>query len=134
MSRSGYTDENDDNWSLICWRGAVTSAIRGARGQALLREMLEALDAMPTKRLISGELEKDGEHCALGAVGAKRGMDMSDIDPDEYEQVASRFGIAEALAREIEYINDDWAHETPERRWVRVHKWVAENIIAGIPK
>lgn len=37
MSRSGYTDE-DDIWAMIRWRGAVTSAIRGKRGQQALRE------------------------------------------------------------------------------------------------
>jgi len=47
MSRSGYSDDCDDQWSLICWRGAVKSAIRGKRGQAFLKEMLAALDALP---------------------------------------------------------------------------------------
>jgi hypothetical protein len=37
MSRSGYSDDLE-NWSLIRWRGAVASAIRGRRGQAFLRE------------------------------------------------------------------------------------------------
>jgi hypothetical protein len=34
MSRSGYSDDidsADDQWALIRWRGAVKSAIRGAR-------------------------------------------------------------------------------------------------------
>lgn len=35
MSRSGYTDDCD-GWQLIMYRGAVASAIRGARGQRLL--------------------------------------------------------------------------------------------------
>ena len=70
MSRSGYSDECD-GWDLIRWRGAVASAIRGQRGQAFLREMLSALDAMPEKRLISEELERDGEVCAMGAVGQR---------------------------------------------------------------
>lgn len=57
MSRSGYSDDYDgDNWDLIRWRGAVTSAIRGKRGQAFLREALAALDAMPEKQLIAGDL------------------------------------------------------------------------------
>ncbi|ENQ7660184.1 hypothetical protein ACEQOL_006537 [Pseudomonas aeruginosa] len=41
MSRSGYCDDLD-NWSLICWRGAVSSAIKGKRGQAFLIELREA--------------------------------------------------------------------------------------------
>lgn len=56
MSRSGYSDDLD-SWSMIRWRGAVTSATRGARGQAFFREMLAALDAMPEKKLIADDLE-----------------------------------------------------------------------------
>lgn len=81
MSRSGYVDDFDEQWSLIRWRGAVRSAIKGARGQAFLREMLEALEAMPDKRLIEEELEQNGEVCALGSVGLKRGIDMKALDP-----------------------------------------------------
>ena len=56
MSRSGYVDEIE-NWALIRWRGQVASAIRGRRGQRLLRDLLVALDAMPEKELIVHELE-----------------------------------------------------------------------------
>ena len=45
MSRSGYSDDDEDG-RLAMWRGAVQSAIRGKRGQAALRELLTALDAM----------------------------------------------------------------------------------------
>lgn len=60
MGRSGYSDGCDNDWSLICYRGAVKSAIRGKRGQAFLREMLAAMDALPEKRLISGDLVFEG--------------------------------------------------------------------------
>jgi hypothetical protein len=43
MSRSGYVDDVDQK-DLAMYRGAVASAIRGKRGQALLREMREAMD------------------------------------------------------------------------------------------
>lgn len=61
MSRHGYTDSCDDNFALIRWRGAAKSAIRGKRGQAFLRELLAALDAMPEKRLIARELVDDSQ-------------------------------------------------------------------------
>ena len=35
MSRSGYSDGLDE-WAMIRWRGAVKSAIRGARGRAII--------------------------------------------------------------------------------------------------
>lgn len=106
MSRSGYS-EDCDGWALIRWRGAVTSAIKGTRGQQLLREMAAALDAMPDKRLVSGELEEDGEFCALGVLGAQRGLNLDAIDPEDPECVANAFDIAPALASEIVFENDE---------------------------
>lgn len=132
MSRSGYIDDFDDQWSLICWRGAVKSAIRGKRGQSFLRELRDALDAMPIKKLISDDLVRDGEVCAIGAVAVKRNVDVGDIDPCEVDAVARVFDIAPALAREIVYENDEvgvWGRETPERRWKRMRKWVNDQII-----
>jgi hypothetical protein len=129
VSRAGYS-EDLDQWSLIRWRGAVMSAIRGKRGQALLREMLAALDAMSDKRLIVRELiTEQGDVCALGSVGHARGMEMSKLDPEEYESIAVAFALPEALVREIEYLNDEcgWK-ETPEQRWARMRAWVAAQI------
>lgn len=139
MSRSGYTDDGD-GWDLIRWRGAVTSAIRGRRGQAFLREMAAALDALPEKKLIAHELEAPlgGEFCALGAVGHRRGLDMlseSGLDPQDTLAVAEAFGIAEALVKEIVYVNDesyytrstDWEKQV-RGRWRYVREWVELNI------
>jgi hypothetical protein len=130
MSRSGYSDDCD-GWDLIRWRGAVASAIRGKRGQDFLREMAAALDALPEKLLIAEELEKDGEVCALGAVGKARGIYMGSIDPEEREDVALAFGIPKALACEIMYENDDYWKETPQHRWQRMRDWVQKQLATG---
>jgi hypothetical protein len=130
MSRSGYSDDCD-GWALIRWRGAVASAIRGERGQKLLRDLAAALDAMPVKALVSDELVTNhGEVCALGALGCARGMQdtMRKIDPEDREAVASAFNIAPALAAEIVYENDDWLGETPEHRWLRMRRWVGNQL------
>lgn len=132
MSRSGYSDDCD-GWALIRWRGAVASAIRGKRGQAFLREVLAALDAIEDKRLIFGELvDADGEFCALGAVGHCRGIDLKAIDYEDREAVAKAFGIPEALAAEIMFENDDdfWfsSGKEPEHRWRHMRNWVAKQI------
>lgn len=132
MSRSGYTEDFDGTeWDIIRWRGAVSSAIRGQRGQQFLREMLDALDAMPQKRLIPMELEKGGEVCALGAVARARGLPVGGIDPEDYIAVANTFGISRALAQEIVYENDEglWDHSTtPERRWQYMRNWVESHL------
>lgn len=136
MSRSGYIDDYgcDNQWDLIRWRGAVNSAIKGRRGQAFLKELLIALDNLPVKRLISSALiTTDGttlEACALGVVGLTRGLEMVSIDVEDRTSVAEAFGIAEAMAAEIMFENDEAAirNETPEQRYERVRKWVIANI------
>lgn len=118
MSRHGYSEECD-GWDLIRWRGAVTSAIRGKRGQSMLRELAAALDALPEKRLAAESLvNADGEYCALGALGRARGMDMATIEADDRQAVAEAFGIAEALAAEIMYLNDEYFDEPYQ--WISV--------------
>lgn len=131
MSRSNYDDDGYGEWAYICWRGAVASATKGERGQQLLKEMIAALDAMPEKRLIESSLECPDGVCALGALGKARGLNMAPLDPEEPQQVAKAFGVAPALAQEIAYMNDEYCHrpETPEERWVRMRKWVADQII-----
>lgn len=154
MSRSGYSDDygDDDPLALGRWRAAVRSAMNGKRGQAFLREALDALDAMPEKRLIVGELVVDGHQCRLGdsdiivgadelcdkrgnpypmgsccllgAVAKARKIDVSDLDPYDIGRVAPRFGIADAMTRELVYWNDECGprNETPEQRWQRMRK------------
>lgn len=133
MSRSGYVDDMDDQWAIIRWRGAVASAIRGNRGQAFLKEMADALDAMPEKKLVAMELETAGSVCAIGAVGKARGIDMSRIDPEDYETVARRFGISTALAQEIVFENDEhtWNVHSDEDRWNHMREWVRRNLKEG---
>jgi hypothetical protein len=137
MSRAGYNDDwEGDTFDWIRWRGAVWSSIRGKRGQACLRETLAALDALPEKKLIAHELQAaDGAVCALGALGCARGMDVSALDPEDYMTVAGAFNIAEPLAREVVYENDEggpW-QETPEHRFERMRKWVADRVIDAPP-
>lgn len=135
MSRSGYSDDFD-GWACIRWRGAVNAAIRGRRGQAFLREMIAALDALPEKILIADDLvDNKGDVCAIGAVGKARGLDMSAIDVEDRDSVAEAFGIAGALAAEIEYENDEfpWHDITPRHRWQRMRKWCIENLREETP-
>lgn len=129
MSRSGYNDDCD-GWALIRWRGQVASAIRGARGQRLLRELADALDAMPEKKLIANDLEANGCYCALGVAGKARGIDLAKLDPEDARGVGEAFDIAVPLAREIVFENDEggWYDETPERRWQRMREWVRQHL------
>lgn len=122
MSRSGYTDDNDDPLAHGRWRQAVKRSIEGKRGQALLRELVEALDAMPDKRLYAGSFATaEGEFCTLGVLAARRGTKVDDLGDEhdcDAETVGQRFGIAHAMAAEIMYMNDEYAVD--EWKWVDV--------------
>ena len=151
MSRSGYIDDIEQ-WDLIRWRGQVASAMRGKRGQAFLMEMWKAMDALPEKKLIANDLEKDGAVCAIGSVGKVRGIEMSEIDPEDYERIAAAFGIPHQLAQEIMFMNDEvergeyviaygppkprsygsdvyvFVPSTPAERFARMKKWIEDNL------
>ncbi len=130
MSRSGYAqDDGDSYYPVWLWRQAVQRAIDGKRGQVFLREMIEALDALPEKRLISGELEYGGNVCALGAVCRKRELNLKGWDASETLHLAHSFNIANALVREIMYMNDEaFGNATPEQRWQKMRAWVVEKL------
>ncbi len=130
MSRSGYDDYYEGDVPGEFWRSAVYRALYGKRGQAFLREMLVALDGMEQKRLITDDLVREGEVCAIGAVAVARGVDVADIDPYDRDQVAQAFGIAPAMAAEIMYENDERGptSTTPEQRFERMRAWVVEQL------
>lgn len=154
MSRSGYVDDWDDSdYPAALYRGSVTRAIQGRRGQRFFRELIEALDAMPDKRLEAEVFDEghDGPACALGALARHKGKDITHLDPEDSsaaEELAHAFDIASCLARETIYINDegDWARtiwlvhgdehgerrayvtETPDQRWARVRAWAANQL------
>lgn len=132
MSRSGYTEDYDEQYpnALALYRSAVANAINGKRGQAFLQELIEALDAMPAKRLIAEELRQHGGVCALGSVGVKRGIELEKFHPDDHGGLSKIFGISRSMVQEIEFENDEgvWAEETPENRWIRMRAWAVKNL------
>lgn len=139
MSRSGYSDYSDIPLDL--YQAAVDRATFGKRGQSLLRRLRDALDAMPVKRLIAGNLkDKSGEVCALGALDPNAPALHEDEtwgyddDFEHAEKLGRHFNIATALAAEIVYMNDEhnnWRtpEETPEERWTRMRAWVDKQIL-----
>lgn len=138
MSRSGYSDDGD---YINLYRGSVYSAIRGKRGQELLRELAVALDAMPIKELAPNSFQTDtGQYCTLGVLGAARKLDMTELEriarseEDDYGfytpmAAAKAFGIAKCMAAEIMFENDEaFIGETPAHRWARMRAWVSEHL------
>ena len=130
MSRSGYTDDCEN---LELYRATVERSIKGRRGQAFLRELATAMDAMPDKVLIRNELiDAEGDCCTIGVVCKARELDVSAVDHEDPQAVGDLVGIARSMAAEIEFENDDDWHlakaETPEQRWIRMRKWVDDHL------
>lgn len=127
MSRHGYSDDCEN---LAMWRGVIASATRGKRGQAFFRALLAALDAMPEKRLVEGDIEDgEGAVCALGCLGKARGINLSSLDTHDWDTLGDVFDIARQLAQEVMFVNDDCHAPTPEDRWRQVRGWAARQII-----
>lgn len=142
MSRSGY-GYNYDDADLILYRAKVERAMSSKRGQKFLKKLLAEMDAMKVKELVSGELEADGRCCAIGLMTRKRRIDVmwsDEGDCDNARYVARKLNIAECLAREVVFENDEKDIdfcisytttsfvEAPAERWERMRRWVSSCI------
>jgi hypothetical protein len=129
MSRSGYSDDCE---TIGLWRGSVYRATVGPRGQRLIREMIVALEAMPSKEL-ADDLFVDGDRvCAMGAVAVARGIAperLARLDETDPGQVGRLLDIPRSLAAEIAYENDEWAKGDDEDRWRHMHSWAVSNLV-----
>jgi hypothetical protein len=144
MSRLYQDDYGDaEPWMEGQQAGALRSAIRGQRGQRLLRDLVAGLDALPTPELSAGALEHEatGCCCAFGAVRRYRGAAAvplwfhpmeEDLDPPHF---AEPFDVALALAWEVVEANEGWSDSNKEaarrQRWERVRAWAVRHL-AGV--
>lgn len=140
MSR--YEDAGEEGIPYGLWRNIVNRAIHGKRGQQALRELEQALLALPHKRLIDGELCDRRDVCVVGALGLYRkvqaGMtpeqaldDLPFIDTDFDTAWYGRdeLGLTETLAWELGRINDEkFAKLTPEERYEAMLAWVRDQL------
>ena len=143
MSR--YCDSDDYDWEP--WMegqaaGAMRSAIRGRRGQQLLRDLIAGLDALPVPELAAGALEdpETGCVCALGAVRRVRGAETVPLrfdptDPDiDWRDLAKPFDISETLANAVVSQNEYGSERNDEQsrriRWQSVRAWAVGNLLA----
>lgn len=73
MSRfdNDYEPEYNNAWDL--WNASLNQHLGGAKGQQALRELRDALLAMPEKCLIAGRLaDEQGHVCTVGALALHR--------------------------------------------------------------
>lgn len=131
MGRHGYIEYDDDDAVLQHgrWRAQVASAIRGKRGQKFLRDLIRGLDALPEKILIKGDLvNEEGEVCGLGALGKYRAVpDIENMDSEDWGALGSVFDIADQLAQETMYVNDERSGDDGDR-WRGVRAWAVTQL------
>lgn len=130
MSRSGYSEDCE---YINLYRGTVERSMASKRGQAFFRRLLDALEAMPERKLTESVLVGPEGCCAMGAVAVAEGIDVSEIDPYDLDAVGKLFNISPSMAAEIAYKNDgDWKrHATDEARWRYMHDWAAKKLGRG---
>ena len=137
MSRYSDCDDYDlEPWMEGQAAGALQSAIRGRRGQRLLRDLIAGLDALPVPELAAGALEdpETGCACALGVVRRQRGSEAVPLHFDPTDQgavfdwrdLAEPFDISQALANEViaqnEFISERNDEQSRRRRWLSVSR------------
>lgn len=151
MSRveSWEDDEPYPNATALFER-AVENAMKGRRGQALLKEIEAALLALPEKKLVAGAVCRDGQVCMLGSVVVERAVrsgktraealaelerkalewGQDDEDGDEtFVFLKDLLGIKqESLAWTLVYQNDEIWCKSPEDRYERMLEWIRARI------
>jgi hypothetical protein len=141
MSRYYEWDGDWEPWMEGQAAGALRSAIRGRRGQQLLRDLIAGLDALPVPELAAGSLEdpETGCVCALGAVRLHRGADTVPLwfdpaDPDvDWRNLAKPFDISETLAHAVisanEYVDSNNDEYSRRNRWKSVRAWAVNHLL-----
>lgn len=146
-------DHEGDEWFPNQWwlyEANMQRCFSGVAGQQKLREVREALLALPRKRLISTRLaDEQGDVCLVGALALHKAEDpktelqllaehiteeMAEWDSYEVEQrtlgTGKTLGLKETMVVELSYTNDN-SHrdQTPEERYERVLAWVDSLIL-----
>jgi hypothetical protein len=155
--RINYTEDEDRPGQFALWDANVRRSLRGKAGQLALRELEQALLAMPEKRLIKDELvDADGDVCAVACYARHKGLDLSQFDPEEEsDEVGVAAGMPRLVAWKLVALNDvvldtvwEVAHGpvqrgfgtykggvahvrdmTPEERYERVLAWVRRHLM-----
>lgn len=141
-------DSDDNPMPVGLWWSAYNRARTSNRGQQVLRDLEQALLAIPDKRLAYEHISHEGAVCAIGAyvtwqeqqAGQDRSAAIKELEDCCYEEheslrataeIGEAAGIAWTLAWEIASANDYAFGRgfTPEERWERMLAWVRAQMI-----
>lgn len=145
MSRSCYSDDYGDEFpgQIELFRANVDRSMRGYFGQARLRELRDALLALPIKEL-EADIFAEGTNeaprvCALGAwalaktgdINAAHAMVPSDADDYDTWAALQSHGWPKLVVLDTVFQNDAGHYsrsETPAQRYTRVLAWVESQL------
>jgi len=136
-------NEDGENWDYIRWAGAEKKTFNGKPGQAILKEIEQALLSMPEKRLIQDEWVTEDDVCILGSLhvfrkvkeenisweNARHAISEENIVGFESSDIAQRIlHLTRTMAWTIIYENDEWTVGTPEQRYDNMLRYVRSRI------
>lgn len=116
------------NRPLPAFKASISRAVNSTGGQAMLKNLLSALDAMPYPRLIGGVFEFDCDYCAIGALGKAAGLNVAKFSTEKLPELAATFGCPLVLIDVIMKTNDEGRRELPAQKWSRMRDWTAHQI------
>lgn len=130
MSRFEYDDYEPDGPAITyeMWEYNLNRSIKSGNGQALLRTLRSALEALPSKRLIQSRLAKDGEVCAVGAFRAAQLARDNEISMPEAIAKLEDIEVAQMRKR------DPGWHEDEEESWDGRAVMVEQGVQGGLNK
>lgn len=129
MSRSGYSEDYGEDFpgQLELYRANVERSIGSKAGQARLRELRDALLALPEKRL-AGDVfaPASGEACALGVWAKQYIPDAEEVrrfdgDDDDTATLLKPFGWPRLVVKDLVYANDGENYVYEEH--LGPHRW-----------
>lgn len=151
--RIGYSEDEDYPGQFELWQANCRRSLQGKAGQASLRELEQALLALPKKRLIANRLkDADGEVCALGALAEYKGREIPVSDADDFsewedfgemEDFGVQLGVPRLVAWKVVELNDvvidgrydysksprgEYVPCIPEERYEKVLAWVRKRL------
>ncbi len=147
MSRFGEYGDDDGlpgHWHEI----DVARSIDGPKGQRRMREIVDALLALPERVLIEGAIsarcgdEPSPSVCFVGAIALHKGVEVARIRrgwEDQYGgmdtiTLGKQAGLTLALANRCAALNDvTWEGVDPEERWRRAYRWACARVRWSLP-
>lgn len=139
MSRIDIDEEGDAEEDFpgqaAFYHANTARSLQGKKGQASLRELEQALLALPEKRLVSGEFETpEGEVCAIGALKRFKGVEHVEHDPStDMDLVGEELGMPRLVAWMVVARNDHSFEDlNDDERYRAMLGWVRHQLRSSV--